>query len=149
MTTNKNGATVRAVSPTQHRPGNPAKQDHFTSSTEAFQAIPSTTTCANSPEAWGTGKSTLPLFNIFAQIARPHLTPREQRCLDALIAHPEGIKSYDLRVLTCCSYVPDVVQRLIAKGYRITCTMVPDGMTVDGKPYSIGVYRLVGQGGQR
>lgn len=97
----------------------------------------------NPPEAWGTGKSPLPLFNIFAQIARQHLTPREQRCLDALIAHPEGIKSYDLRVLTCCSYVPDVIQRLIAKGYQISCTMEQDGITVDGKAYLIGVYRLL------
>ena len=124
MTTNKNGATALTVCPTQ-QPGQTAKQDHSTPFPHKPKAYWST--CGNSAA---------------------HLTPREQRCLDALIAHPEGLKSYRLRELTCCSYAPDVIQRLIPKGYRITCTMVPDGMTVDGKPYSIGVYRLESQGGQ-
>lgn len=77
-----------------------------------------------------------------AEHQRQRLSPREQRCLSALRKHPGGLKSYDLRVLTCCAYVPDVIQRLIAKGYHITCTMELDGLTVDGKPYYIGRYIL-------
>ena len=78
------------------------------------------------------------------QGATPHLTPREQRCLEALKEHPKGIKSYDLRALTQCSYVPDVIRRLIARGYQITCTIKPDGMTIDGQKQSIGWYCLIG-----
>ena len=80
--------------------------------------------------------------------AKPPLPPREQRCLDALIAHPAGIKSYDLRELTCCSYVPAVIQRLKAKGYGIGRTMEPDGFTAEGRRHSIGWYRLMGFAGE-
>jgi len=75
---------------------------------------------------------------------KPHLPPCEQRCLNALIQNPKGIKSYELRELTCCSHVPAVVHRLIKKGYQITCTIKPDGMTIDRQKKSIGWYRLTG-----
>jgi len=77
-------------------------------------------------------------------VVKMKLPPCEQRCIDALIEHPEGIKSYKLRELTCCSYVPNVIRRLIAKGFQITCTMKPDGLTVDRQHHSIGWYRLIG-----
>ena len=122
---NKSGATARTVSPTQQQPGRPAKQNHSTLFPASSQAIAVNTTitgCLN------------------PQAAKLH--PGEQRCLEALIAHPKGIKSYHLRELTCCSYVPNVVRRLIAKGYQITCTMEPDGFNVDGRLSKIGRYCL-------
>ena len=122
-TTNKNGATARTVSPTQQQPGRPAKQNHSTLLPPASQAI--------------TGFAPPPAVP-------PHLPPPEQRCLEALNSYPEGIKSYNLRELTYCSYVPEVIRRLVLKGYQISCTMLPDGFTIDGRPTKIGWYRLVG-----
>lgn len=112
-----------------------------------------TTIKKNPPEAWGAGrregqggsKSTLPLFNLFVKIAQPHLTPREQRCLDALRkAAGEGILSYRLREISCCAYVPDVIQRLRAKGYVISCVEEPH-TTIDSVSSSIGRYKLLSE----
>jgi len=132
MTIKKNGATAPTVNPTQQL-SRSAKQNYSTLFLPSSQAIPGNTTptgCTNPPAD------------------KPHLPPREQRCLDALIAHPAGIKSYDLRELTCCSYVPGVIQSLKSKGYEIDTTMEPDGFTAEGRPYSIGWYRLMGFAGE-
>lgn len=89
-------------------------------------------------------KSPFPLFNLCAPLAPPNLTRREQRAVDALRkVGADGILSYQLREIVCCSYIPDVIQGLRKKGFKIDCTLeAAASITVDGVSSQIGRYRL-------
>lgn len=65
----------------------------------------------------------------------------QQRCLEILLSHPEGILSHDLRYATKTQNVAHVRKKLNGKGFFNECEMerVIDD---DGYEYQIGRCRL-------
>lgn len=103
-------------------------------------------TKTNPPETWGSGKSTLPLFEFLTPPEPPNLTPRERRAVDALReVGNEGILSFQLREVARCSYVPALLQCLEKKSFRTRCNLEPY-LTADGLQSTIGRYFLVSEG---